>query len=125
MIHLIEYKLFEKRETFVSKKIQLLKDLALDLEDEGLIVNVNSGINDDKNYIYLSIYSNNWDSNMPPLFDSEIIKDFKETLKSYGMNPRSIVGGHGHLIFPNQCILKFDKHSKMTRSPLFYKQKNI
>lgn len=112
----------------VDKKIELLKDLSLELEDNGLTVDVINGSNthllrdpriaihtgsrysdDYKKSIvmYINDDENKFDTD---LYNSEIIQEFIETLKSYGMNPRSMSGGR------NFCVLKFDKWGSMTNS---------
>jgi len=123
MKYLKKYKLFE---SLVDKKIQLLKDLALDLQDAGLQVEVINGSHsyllrdprlstrwssDHKIFIVMKITDENerFDTD---LYNTEIIDEFKETLKSYGMNPRSMSGGR------NFCVFKFDKHGQMTNSPI-------
>ena len=127
MKYLKKYKLFE---SLVDKKIQLLKDLSLELQDAGLQVEVvngshsyllrdprvsihtNSRYTDDyKKFIIVKITDDNeiFDTD---LFRVEIIDEFKETLKSYGMEPRSMSGGR------NFCVFKFDKHGHMTNSPI-------
>jgi hypothetical protein len=127
MKYLKKYKLFE---SLVDKKIQLLKDLALELEDAGLQVEVINGshsyllrdprvsihtgsryTDDYKNFIIMKVTDDNerFDTD---LYNTEIIDEFKETLKSYGMNPRGMSGGR------NFCVFKFDKHGSMTNSPI-------
>jgi hypothetical protein len=124
MKYLNTYKIFEA--TLVDKKIQLLRDLALELQDIGLQVEVINGshshlLRDDSRtrkwsgldniFIVMRITDDNkkFDTD---LYNTEIIDDFKETLKSYGMNPRRVSGGR------NFCVFKFDKHGKMTNSPI-------
>lgn len=123
MKYLKKYKLFE---SLVDKKIQLLKDLSLELQDAGLQVEVINGSHsyllrdprlstrwssDHKIFIVMKITDDNerFDTD---LYNTEIIDDFKETLKSYGMNPRGMSGGR------NFCVFKFDKHGSMTNSPI-------
>ena len=129
MKYLKKYKLFE---SLVDKKIQLLKDLALELEDSGLQVEVINGSHsyllrdprlstrwssDHKTFIVMKITDDNerFDTD---LYNTEIIDEFKETLKSYGMNPRSMSGGR------NFCVFKFDKHGHMTNSPIIRESKS-
>jgi cell division protein FtsI/penicillin-binding protein 2 len=119
MKYLEKYKLFE---SLVDKKIQLLKDLSLELQDAGLQVEVTNGSNSvsrytddyhikDKKFIIMRVTDDNerFDTD---LYNTEIIDEFKETLKSYGMNPRGMSGGR------NFCVFKFDKHGSMTNSPI-------
>ena len=127
MKHIKTYQLFESK---VDDKIQLLKDLVLELQDAGLQVEVINGshsyllrdprvsihtgsryTNDYKNFIIVTITDINNRFNTD-LFNTDIIDEFKETLKSYGMNPRGMSGGR------NFCVFKFDKWSKMTDSPI-------
>lgn len=136
MKYLKSYKVFEKRETMVDKKIQLLKDIALDLEDLGFDVFVMNGssreaqdlkrrghitytsditkkillrIEDNKGLVYKLQDKDRFISRISGL---PIIKEFEETLRSYGMIPRSSYGGN-HVI-----TYEFDKHGKMTKSNL-------
>lgn len=127
MKYLESYKIFE---SLVDKKIQLLKDLSLELEDAGLQVEVVNGshshllrdprvsihtgsryTDDYKKFIIVKVTDDNevFDTD---LFRTEIIDEFKETLKSYSMEPRSMSGGR------NFCVFKFDKHGHMTNSPI-------
>jgi hypothetical protein len=133
MKYLKKYKLFE---SLIDKKIQLLKDLALELEDAGLQVEVINGgfwwllrdprvsihtgsryTDDYKKFIIMKVTDDNerFDTD---LYNTEIIDEFKETLKSYGMNPRSMSGGR------NFCVFKFDKHGHMTNSPIIRESKS-
>lgn len=127
MKYLNSYKLFE---SLVDKKIQLLKDLSLELEDAGLQVEIVNGshshllrdprvsihtgsryTDDYKKFIIMRVTDDNerFDTD---LYNTEIINDFKETLKSYHIEPRSMSGGR------NFCVFKFDKHGHMTNSPV-------
>lgn len=112
MKYLQVYKIYE---SLVDKKIQLLKDLVVDLQDDGLIVNVINGCEsfrlDYKKFIIIYITDFN------KLFDRDLIQskniiEFNETLKSFGMKPRSILTGDHY------CNFLFDKHGSMTNSPL-------
>jgi len=117
--------LFESK---IDKKIQLLQDLAYDLQDEGLQVEIINGshthllrdprvsmhtgsryTDDYKKFIIMTVMDpdNKFSTD---LFNTDIIDEFKERLKSYGMNPRGMSGGR------NFCVFKFDKWSKMTDS---------
>jgi hypothetical protein len=119
----------EINESKVDDKIQLLKDLSLDLKDEGLQVHIFNGsdfhlnrdprvaihaggryTNDLKKSIVMRITDDDEIFNSD-LYYTDTIQDFIETLKSYGMNPRSISGGR------NFAVFKFDKWSRMTNSP--------
>lgn len=123
------YKLFE---SMVDKKIQLLEDLSLELKDAGLQVEIFNGTNthlirdprisihtnsrytqDYKKYIIMRITDDNNLFNAD-LYYTDTIQDFIETLKSYGMTPRSMSGGNHFAIF------KFDKWGKMTKSTYLY-----
>lgn len=126
MKYLNTYKLFE---SLVDKKIQLLKDLALDLEDIGLEVDIINGSKkiwqstirmknshyidiswDDNKYIIMLIVD---DGNITKkLYESDIISYFEETLRSFKMNYRKMSAGDKHVVY------RFDKHGKMTDSPL-------
>jgi hypothetical protein len=113
MKYLKKYKLFE---SLVDKKIQLLKDLALELQDAGLQVEVVNGSKitdmsyyDNKNFIVMKVTDDNNRYNAD-LYFTDTIQDFIETLKSYGMNPRSMSF--------NPILFKFDKHGRMTNSPI-------
>lgn len=127
MKYLKKYKLFE---SLVDKKIQLLKDLALELEDSGLQVEVINGLHsyllrdprvsihtgsrytdDYKKFIIMKVTDDNNKFNTD-LYFTDTIQDFIETLKSYGMNPRGMSGGNHFAVF------KFDKHGSMTNSPI-------
>jgi len=127
MKYLKKYKLFE---SLVDKKIQLLKDLALDLQDAGLQVEVINGshsyllrdprvsihtgsryTDDYKKFIIMKVTDDNNRFNAD-LYFTDTIQDFIETLKSYGMNPRGMSGGNHFAVF------KFDKHGGMTNSPI-------
>lgn len=127
MKHLRPYALYE---SLVDKKIQLLKDLALELQDVGLQVDIINGsksyfyllrdprvpyTDDYKKFIILKVTDDNeiFDTD---LYNTDLIDDFKETLKSYGMNPRGMSGGR------NFCVFKFDKHGSMTNSPIIYER---
>jgi hypothetical protein len=128
MININSFKQFESK---VDKKIQLLQDLSLDLIDKGLQVEVINGSNthllrDPRITIHSgSRYSDEYkksiimritdDNNLfnADLYYTDTIQDFIETLKSYGMNPRSMSGGNHFAVF------KFDKWSKMTDSDYF------
>lgn len=109
-------KYFQAFESLVDKKIQLLRDICLDLQDAGLEVEVKNGSYTIQDYTNRkSIIIDITDINKKfggNLYDSEIIKDFIETLMSYKMRPRSISGGS------NFVIIKLDKHGSMTNSPL-------
>jgi hypothetical protein len=115
-------------ESRVDDKIQLLKDLSLDLQDKGLQVNIINGkdghllrdprvavqtnsrySSDFKDYIIMIVTD---DDNLlnTDLYYTDTIQDFIEDLKSYGMNPRSMNGGR------NFAVFKFDKWGKMTSS---------
>lgn len=81
MIKILTYSLFESRVTLVDRKIQLLKDLVLDLEDIGLTTEIwkqNKDIvlliSDDKDESDISD-DNYYDEH---LYNSEIISDFEE-----------------------------------------------
>lgn len=132
MKKLITYKLFE---SLVDKKIQLLKDLALELQDVGLQVEVINGshsyllrdprvsihtgtryTDDYKKFIIMKVTDDNerFDTD---LYNTDTIQDFIETLKSYGMTPRSMSGGRHFSVF------KFDKHGSMTNSPIVRESK--
>jgi hypothetical protein len=123
------YKLFE---SMVDEKIQLLEDLSLELKDAGLQVEIFNGTNthlirdprihihtnsrytqDYKKYIIMSIKDDNNLFNAD-LYYTDTIQDFIETLKSYGMTPRSMSGGNRFVLF------KFDKWGKMTKSTYLY-----
>lgn len=127
MKYLNSYQLFE---SLVDKKIQLLKDLSLELEDAGLQVEIVNGSHshllrdprvsihtgsryteDYKKFIIMKVTDDNerFDTD---LYNTEIINEFKETLKSYHIEPRSMSGGR------NFCVFKFDKHGHMTNSPV-------
>jgi hypothetical protein len=127
MNYLKKYKLFE---SLVDKKIQLLKDLALELQDVGLQVEVINGshsyllrdprvsihtgsryTDDYKKFIIMKVTDDNNKFNAD-LYFTDTIQDFIETLKSYGMNPRGMSGGNHFAVF------KFDKHGQMTNSPI-------
>lgn len=127
MKHLKTYKIFE---SLVDKKIQLLKDLSIDLQDAGLQVEVINGshsyllrdprisihtgsryTDDFKKFIIMRITDDDNKFNAD-LYFTDTIQDFIETLKSYGMNPRSMSGGN------HFAVLKFDKHGHMTNSPI-------
>ena len=117
MKYLSTYKLFESK---VDDKIQLLKDLAIELQDAGLEVEVTNGFGSGrysshlpeyKNYIFMSVKDIN-NKFSTDLFNTDIIDEFKETLKSYGMNPRGMSGGD------NCVVVKFDKWGRMTDSPI-------
>lgn len=127
--------------TKVDQKIRLLQDLSYDLTDIGYRIKISNGsdlytlhrldffksprnpnlyfnyfYDRDENlskYIFMIIinpkYKNTSISEIP-----EVI-EFIETLRSYGMNPRSNWSGD------DWCCLKFDKWSKMTDSPLIEK----
>jgi len=120
MIKILTYSLFESRVTLVDRKIQIIKDLVLDLEDIGLTTEIWK----ENKKIVLLIDDNAWISNISDdnyynshLLDLEIISDFEETLKSYGMNFRHKYGAGDKVWY------EFDKWSKMTKSPLL--EKNI
>lgn len=116
---------FKKFESLVDDKIQLLKDLSLELEDDGLQVEIINGsdahllgryyprgasiMNKDRKYIIMRITDDNELFNAD-LYFTDTIQDFIETLKSYGMNPRGMSGGR------NFALIKFDKWGKMTGS---------
>ena len=127
MKYLKKYKLFE---SLVDKKIQLLKDLSLELQDAGLQVEVINGshsyllrdprvsihtgsryTDDYKKFIIMKVTDDNERFNTD-LYFTDTIQDFIETLKSYGMNPRGMSGGNHFAVF------KFDKHGSMTNSPI-------
>lgn len=138
MKYLNTYKLFE---SLVDRKVQLLKDISLYLQDFGLkieVINVNSrssfsGWNyqiyypNDKDFITMLVedIDNKIDGTCSDFFDSDIIKDFEEDLKSYGINFRSKTGGTRGVYqensrdrLVNYLVYKFNKHGKMTDSPL-------
>lgn len=118
-------------------KIQLLEDLSLELKDAGLQVEIFNGTNTHlirdprihihtnsrytqdynsskgKKYIIMGITDDNNLFNAD-LYFTDTIQDFIETLKSYGMTPRSMSGGNHFAVF------KFDKWSKMTKSTYLY-----
>lgn len=115
MIKILAYSLFESRVTLVDRKIQILKDLVVDLEDGGLTAEIWK----ENKKIVLLISDDAWISNISDdnyydshLLDLEIISDFEETLKSYGMNFRHKFGGQDKVWY------EFDKWSNMTKSPL-------
>jgi hypothetical protein len=131
MKYLKTYKIFEA--TLVDKKIQLLKDLALELQDIGLQVEVVNGSAGTRffapGYLGKFIVMTVTDANGrfdTDLYNTEIIDDFKETLKSYGMNPRSMEGGRFRMngLIRNFCVFKFDKHGHMTNSPIIRESKS-
>jgi hypothetical protein len=132
MRHLETYKIFE---SLVDKKIQLLKDLAIELQDAGLQVEVINGshshllrdprvsihtgsryTNDYKKFIVMKVTDDDNKFNAD-LYFTDTIQDFIETLKSYGMNPRGMSGGNHFTVF------KFDKHGSMTNSPIVRESK--
>jgi hypothetical protein len=120
-------------ESKVDDKIQLLKDLSLDLQDEGLKIDIFNGkdwhlIRDPRVAIHTGArYSNDLKKSIVMIIEDEynkfntdlyytdIIQDFIETLKSYGMEPRTMNGGR------NFAVFKFDKWGKMTDSPFLRK----
>ena len=117
MTKILTYSLFEKRVTLVDRKIQILKDLVIDLEDIGLEIdiwkenkNITLLISDSPEMDYSILSRTNYYDEH--LYDSEIISDFEETLKSYGMNFRYKYGGGDRVYY------EFDKWSNMTKSPL-------
>ncbi len=135
MINILSYEIFERKETLVDKKIQVLKDLSLELEDIGLQVEIVNGnhthllrdpritihtntrySNEYKNYIIIKITDDNniLDNN---LTNNHIIDDFIDSLKSYGLGWRSKSGGD------NFCIIKIDKWGK--RSGYFNQPKPL
>jgi hypothetical protein len=108
MRYLKTYNIFE---SMVDKKIELLEDLVIELEDTGLTIEIwkeNKSIvmliSDDSDVSKLSD-DNYYDSN---LYDSQIILDFELRLKSHGMNYRTKYGGGDKVYY------EFDKWSKMT-----------
>lgn len=126
------FKIFE---SLVDDKIQLLQDLSLELKDAGLQVEVINGSHthllrdprvtihsgskyssDYKKYIIMKITDDD-DLFNADLYFTDTIQDFIETLKSYGMNPRSMSGGR------NFALIKFDKWGKMTGS--YFKSNSI
>lgn len=112
MKHINDFRVFE---SLVDKKIQLLKDLSLDLQDDGLTVDVinitgYSSLYGCERCILVDVIDVNGKFNS--LHNSDIIKDFTDKLISYGMKPRSISGGDKSVLF------KFDKWGSMTNSPL-------
>lgn len=115
MKNIKSYKLFE---SLVDQKVQILKDLTLDLQDLGLLVEIwkegktiHLFIQDEKDDSSLSS-DNYYEEN---LYDKEFISEFDKNLKSYGMNYRSKKGGSDKIWY------EFDKWSKMTNSPLLKK----
>lgn len=111
----------------IQAKIDLLKDLSLDLSDMGLEVNIWSGTwKDDRGNklfsesrcIIMSIKDNDSvldDNNYfeNDLFHKKEILDFEEVLKSYQMRYKAKKGnGQDGVIF------YFSKQGSMTRSPL-------
>lgn len=114
MKYLKVYKVYESQ---VDKKVQLLKDLCVDLEDVGLFVeiwkegkSIHLFIQDQKDNSDLS-GDNYYEEN---LYDKEVIHEFDKTLKSYGMNYRSKKGGSDKIWY------EFDKWGKMTKSDIIY-----
>jgi hypothetical protein len=125
MKYISEYKIFE---SMVDRKIQLLEDLALELKDAGLQVDIINGkdhhllrdprisihttqryTNDLNRYIVMRVTDDNNVFNAD-LYYTDTMQDFIETLKSFGMNPRSMSGGNHFAIF------KFNKWGGMTDS---------
>lgn len=114
----------------IQSKIDLLKDLSLDLSDMGLKIDIwNGSWKDDHHYgdslsshpasksiimmiedIDSVLDEENYYEN--ELKDKKEILDFEETLKSFGMKPRRKNG------FGDKAYLFFDKQGKMTDSDL-------
>ncbi len=112
----------------IQSKIDLLKDLSLDLTDMGLVVNIWNGSWKDNDHYGGSLSSHpaskciimmieDVDSVLDvdnyyeeKLVNKKEIIDFEETLKSYGMRVRRKTG------FSDKAYLFFDKHGKMTDS---------
>jgi hypothetical protein len=116
MDKIIPYKLFE---SLVDQKIQILKDLTIDLQDLGLVIEIwKEGkmihllIEDKDDVLVDDNYEGNYYEDDDNLYNREEISEFDETLKSYGMNYRSKKGGGDKIWY------EFDKWSKMTKSPL-------
>lgn len=133
MKYLKKYKLFE---SLVDKKIELLEDLALELKDAGLQVEIINGshlhllrdprlhihtnsryADDYKKFIIMRVTDDNEKFNAD-LYYTNTIREFIETLKSYGMKPRSMSGGNHFAVF------KFDKWGHMTNSPVIRESNN-
>lgn len=104
------FKLFES--SIVDRKVELLNDLSMELQDIGLEVKIwKQG-----KFIILSIRDNN---DVISNFDIELhntteIKEFENRLTSYGMRYRGMSAG-GDLI-----QYRFDKWGSMTKSPMIY-----
>lgn len=114
----------------IQSKIDLLKDLSLDLTDMGLKIDIwNGSWKDDHHYggslsshpaskciimmiedIDSVLDEENYYEN--ELKDKKEILNFEETLKSYGMRIRRKTG------FSDKVYLMFDKQGKMTDSDL-------
>ena len=85
MLYIKLFKIFENN--MVDRKIQLLKDLSVDLEDAGCEVTICNGCNLGENIfsnskIYIFISNKNI-KNIKKLINCEYIKEFEETLKSF------------------------------------------
>ena len=123
----------ESKTTKVSKKVELLKDLSLQLKDEGFDVEVYSGNgwihlskynhNDiDSKSIYVEISYKNYNAysgiiyrqGYLPGFDSDIskddfnskVKEFIKDCESYGLKPRGCSSGDWYY------FIQFDKRAK-------------
>jgi hypothetical protein len=116
--------LLEKMETKVQRKINLLKQLSLELTDIELEVEIWNGTWKDgsisgkcgSNYIFCRIKDEN--SVLSPdnyyetnLIDFKEIKEFITALETYGLSPRSYSGGG------DSVEITFDKYGKLTDSP--------
>lgn len=110
----IEFNEALKRGEKINAKISLLKDLALELTDIGLSVDIESGSFNEIKSIVMFIKDensvlddNNYYENV--LWHKKEILDFEKTLKSFKMSPRAKTGnGQDGVIF------LFDKQGPMT-----------
>lgn len=109
-------KSFEARVTNVSRKIELIKILTLDISDLGISVNIyNGGVYfmggsyGNSNKITLTLLDNKGILKSP-IYESDEIKEFELTLKAHKMGIRSRSGGNNFIVYT------FDKHGSMTNS---------
>ncbi len=114
----------------IQSKIELLKDLSIDLSDMGLKIDIWNGSWKDNDHYGSSLSSHPASKciimmieDIDDILDEESyyenelkdkkeILDFEETLKSYGMGIRRKSG------FSDKVYLFFDKQGKMTDSDL-------
>lgn len=121
----IEFNESKSRGSKINAKMDLLKDLSLELSDMGLEVEIWSGSGssitgkheDDSKFIIMLIDDTDSILDEDGYYENELqnkkeILDFEETLKSYEISPRIKNG------FSDKVYFYFDKQGKMTDSDL-------